>query len=41
VWAGDRYTANLGTAGMVDANGDVIACSREGVEEIVVGCIDI
>ncbi len=31
----DGWGPNLGTAGLIDAAGNVIACSREGVEEIV------
>jgi predicted amidohydrolase len=39
VWAGDHYTPNMGTAGLVDSKGDVIARSDAGVEHIVIGSI--
>ena len=32
----DGWGPNLGTAGLIDAAGNLIACSREGVEEIVI-----
>lgn len=37
VWAGNHYQPNLGTAGVVDAKGQIIARSDAGVEKIVVG----
>jgi len=36
VYAGDHYAANMGSAGLVDSNGNIIARSAPGVEEIVV-----
>lgn len=41
VWAGDRYEPNMGTAGMLDSKGAVIARSEPGVEQIIVGVIDL
>jgi len=37
VYAGEKYMPNLGTAGLVDGGGTVIAKSEPGVEAIVVG----
>ena len=37
VYAGDRFKPNLGTAGLCDAPGNIIAKSEPGVEDIVVG----
>ena len=37
VLAGDSYKPNLGTAGIVDAQGNVVAKSEPGVETIVAG----
>jgi predicted amidohydrolase len=34
---GNKFAANLGSAGLVDAEGRVIARSRPGIEEIVLG----
>ena len=39
VWAGDHYMPNLGTAGLVDSNGNIIARSEPGVEDIVSGTL--
>jgi len=36
-----RYTSNPGTAGMVDAAGKVLGKSKAGVEEIVIGTIEV
>jgi len=35
VYCGDGYKPNMGTAGIVDGHGQVIACSPPGVEQIV------
>ena len=37
VYAGDHYKPNLGTAGLVSAEGKVIAQSQPGVETIITG----
>jgi len=41
VWAGDHYMPNLGTAGIVDATGNVVAQSTPGVETIVTGAFSL
>jgi predicted amidohydrolase len=40
-WAGDGYKPNLGTAGLVDADGRVVASSSPGVEDIVVASLEV
>lgn len=40
-WAGDRYKSNLGSAGLVDADGHVIASSTPGVEDIVIASLEV
>ena len=37
VYAGDKFKPNPGTAGLCDAQGNIIAISPPGVEQIVVG----
>ena len=40
VYEGDHFIPNLGTAGVTDADGNVVAAStRPGAEEIVVGSL--
>ncbi|MHB9131412.1 MAG: carbon-nitrogen hydrolase family protein [Armatimonadota bacterium] len=41
VYFGDHYGPNPGTAGLVDAQGNIIAISPSGVEQIVVGELTI
>jgi len=41
VFAGDSYKPNLGTAGIVDAQGNLIAKSDPGVEAIVAGLMPL
>ncbi|MFC1508994.1 carbon-nitrogen hydrolase family protein [Candidatus Omnitrophota bacterium] len=41
VWAGDSFKPNMGTAGIVDHEGNIIAYSQAGVEEIVNGSLYI
>jgi predicted amidohydrolase len=40
-WAGGSYKSNLGTAGLIDADGRVVAVSAPGVEDIVVASLEV
>jgi NAD+ synthase (glutamine-hydrolysing) len=40
-WAGGRYRPNLGTAGLVDARGNIIASSAPGVEDISIASLEV